>query len=361
MRVLFASTHGAGHFGPLVPVLDAFTRAGHDVLVVGPPTLDARGYPFRAGASPPEEVLGPLWAAMPKLPPGQGEVVVVGVIFARLNVQAMLPSLRATIEEWEPDLVVREGSEYASAVAAEELGVAHVRVGTGLTLVDDGALALASPALEDVRPGITARLGGEPYLTCFPETLDPAPRPVRRFRDPALDGSPAPLPDWWPGDERELVYVTFGSVAAQVPMAVAVYGHALEAVAELPARVLLTTGVGADLELGEPPPNVHVERWVPQADVLGHAAAVVGHGGSGTTLGALAAGVPLVVVPLFADQPWNAARVAVVGAGVVAPMDEIRSAVERVLREPSYRVNARRIANEMRSLPPVDEVVRTLV
>ena len=42
MRVLFASTRGAGHFGPLVPFLDAFTGAGHEVLVVGPPELDAR-------------------------------------------------------------------------------------------------------------------------------------------------------------------------------------------------------------------------------------------------------------------------------------------------------------------------------
>src|SRR5688572_33279955 len=100
VRVLFASTQGAGHFGPLVPFVDAFGRAGHEVLVVGPPTLDARGYPFRAGARPPEEVLGPLWARMPSLPPAQGEVIVVGVIFARLNVEAMLPALRATVEEW---------------------------------------------------------------------------------------------------------------------------------------------------------------------------------------------------------------------------------------------------------------------
>ena len=57
MRVLFASTQGAGHFGPLVPFLEAAARDGHEALVVGPPTLDARGYAFRAGAAPPDEVL----------------------------------------------------------------------------------------------------------------------------------------------------------------------------------------------------------------------------------------------------------------------------------------------------------------
>ena len=63
------------------------------MLIVGPPTLKARGYPFRAGATPPDEVLGPIWGRMPSLPPGPGRMVVVGIIFARLNVDAMLPAL----------------------------------------------------------------------------------------------------------------------------------------------------------------------------------------------------------------------------------------------------------------------------
>jgi len=58
-----------------------------------------------------------------------------------------------------------------------------------------------------------------------------------------------------------------------------------------------------DSTLEAPRAHVHIARWVPQADVLRHARVVVCHGGSGTTLGALAAGVPLVVTPLFDDQP----------------------------------------------------------
>lgn len=77
MRVLFASTQGAGHVGPLIPFIDAAARGGHETLVVGPPTLKARGYEFKPGASPPDELLGPLWGRMPSLPPGQGDLVVV--------------------------------------------------------------------------------------------------------------------------------------------------------------------------------------------------------------------------------------------------------------------------------------------
>ena len=47
VRILAASTQGSGHFGPLVPFLASALRQGHEVLVVGPPTLDPRGFPFR--------------------------------------------------------------------------------------------------------------------------------------------------------------------------------------------------------------------------------------------------------------------------------------------------------------------------
>jgi hypothetical protein len=350
VRVLVASTHGAGHFGPLVPFLDACVRGGHEILVIGPPTLDPHGYSFRPGASPPDDELGPLWAGIHLQPPAQGEVLVVGRIFARLNVRAMLSTLRETIEEWRPDLVLREPNEYASAIAAEEAGVAHARVAIGLALVEEGALAIAAPALEDERPGTVAAIVRSPYLTCWPQSLDRAPFPVERFR-PHVAAADGPLPDWWPGDERPLVYVTFGSVAASLPTAAAAYELALAASAGIPGRVLLTTG--SELELGPSAANVHVERWVPQDDVLPHAAVVVGHGGSGTTLGALAAGLPLVVVPLFADQPHNAVRVAAEGAAVVSTLDEIGRSVERVLADDGYRAAAERIAAEMRAQPPI--------
>jgi Erythromycin biosynthesis protein CIII-like, C-terminal domain/Erythromycin biosynthesis protein CIII-like, N-terminal domain len=358
VRVLFASTQGAGHFGPLVPFLEACVRNGHEVLVVGPPTLDPRGYPFRAGAVPPEEVLRPVWDAIPRQPPAQGEVIVVGHIFARLNVRAMLETVGAAIEEWQPDLILREPSEYASAIAAETHRLPHARVATGLTLVEEGALAFAAPALDEARPGVVQAIAESPYLTCWPESADHGPIPAHRFSDPAVDVTAAALPNWWPEDERPLVYVTFGSVAASLPPAAVAFSKALEAAVGLDARVLLTTG--AELELPPAPANVHVERWVPQPDALGGAAVVVGHGGSGTTLGALGAGVPLVVTPLFADQPFNAARVAVVGAGVVSSLDEIRPSVERVLADGAFRTAALRIADEMRRQRPIDDFLQAL-
>jgi UDP:flavonoid glycosyltransferase YjiC (YdhE family) len=363
VRVLFASTRGAGHFNPLVPFIESALRAGHEVIVAGPPTLAetvaAAGYPFWPGEAPPEDELGAVWARVPTVPPDEANEIVVGEIFGTLNVRAMLPSLRAAFDEWRPDLVIREQHEYASAIAAELGGVRHARLGVTLGAFDRLSLRIAGPALEEQHAGIAEAIWRSPYLTLFPASLeDPEaeqPPDTHRFRDPGDPVSGEPLPDWWDGDERPLVYVSFGSVAGGTPMGGELFGGVVAASAELPARVLLTVGHEFDpAALGAPPPNLHVERWIPQADVFGHASIVVTHGGSGTTLGALAAGLPLVVVPLFADQPDNARRVAAVNAGVVAEPGGLREAIETVLGEPKLARAAQRLAQEIAWLPPTD-------
>jgi UDP:flavonoid glycosyltransferase YjiC (YdhE family) len=262
----------------------------------------------------------------------------------------MLPHIESAIEDWRPDIVVREPNEYASAIAADRHGVPHVRVAIGLALTEQGALMFAAPALESTARGIVERIAASRYITCFPDSLDHAPFTVERYSDPAVDIPSQRLPDWWPGDDSPLVYLSFGSVAAAFASAAETYLAAVEQLGSLPVRVLLT--LGRELELGPVPANVHVEQWVPQADVLGHADAVICHGGSGTTLGALAFGVPLVVTPLFADQPFNAIAVAAVGAGLITAIDEIGASLERVLRDEAFRSAAKHVADEMRALPP---------
>ncbi|HET8821418.1 MAG TPA: glycosyltransferase [Thermoleophilaceae bacterium] len=380
MRVLFSSTRGAGHFNPLVPFARAFERAGHEVLVAGPPVLtDAArgaGFDFRLFEPPPEDELGEIWARVPELPPEEANRVVVSEIFGRLNTTAALPGLRAAIEEWGADIVLRDPNEYGSALAAELHGIPHARVAISLVSVEELGIGIAAEAVDGIRrrEGMSPdpagdRLRNAPYLSTFPPSLDDGDAPdTHRFHDPEWDAPAGDLPDWWPGrEDQPLVYVTFGSVAGQFPQALPVYGLAMRAVEDLPVRVLLTVGRDLDLDaLPSAPDNVRVERWVPQQAVLGHAAAAVVHGGSGSTLGAIAAGVPLVVVPLFADQPQNAARVADVGAGVAvvpdreapeAAMSPLRDAILELLREESYRERAAALAAELRAQPVVDEAV----
>jgi UDP:flavonoid glycosyltransferase YjiC (YdhE family) len=384
VRVLFATTRGAGHFNPLVPFIEAALRGGHEILVAGPhllaETVERARYRFWPCEVPPEHLLGPTWERVQTAAtPEEADAIVVGEIFGRLNVQAALPGVRSACEEWRPGVVMRDPSEYASAIAAESLGIPHARTAIGLAATEREMTEIASPSIEALSPGITEAILGSPYLTTWPASLeDPAgtnPENVRRFRDPAADTPPAALGDWWRGDDRMLVYLSFGSVTGGLPMAPALYRAALEAAGRVPARVLVTVGNELDLEaVGAAPANVHVTRWVPQADALAKASLVVSHGGSGTTLGALAAGLPLVVVPLFADQPQNARRVAEVGAGlVVEPLREgpskalpssidavaLRDAILAGLRDDALARRAQAIAAEMRALPAVDGWVAT--
>ena len=133
---------------------------------------------------------------------------------------------------------------------------------------------------------------------------------------------------------------------------------------ELGVRGLVTTGPAVDPADIEAPPNVSVVRSAPHSVVLEHAAAVVTHAGHGTLIKALAAGVPVVALPMGRDQLDNAARLEVAHAGIrVKPgarPARIAAAVRSVLETPGYAAGARRvadaIADELRSDRAVAEI-----
>ena len=338
---------------PLVPLARACLRAGHELRVAARRSrgaiVERAGLPFWPFDDPPEASVWEVFEPTAALAPDEANAVVIGDIFGRLYAEAALPGLLAMAEAWRPDAIVRESYEFASVVAAERLGIPLVRVATGLASTEEWVLELAG----------YERAGGSPYLTLTPPGFDDGPA-VHRFRDTA------PAPPSRIGEP--LVYVTFGSVAARTPLFPALYSATLEALAGLPARVVMTIGESGDQgALGTLPANVRVERWVPQQELLTHASALVFHGGYGTSVGALAHGVPMVVVPVFADQDRNARRIAEIGAGIALPQPGsilagagpdtvagLEEAVRRVLDEPSYRRAARAVALQARALPPVD-------
>jgi MGT family glycosyltransferase len=160
-----------------------------------------------------------------------------------------------------------------------------------------------------------------------------------------------------------LVYVSLGTAAARPGLFPDLYRAVVGSLADLPVRVLLATGGGDPAALGTLPPNVHVERWCNDNEVLPLVAALVSHGGFGSTLRGLAAGVPMVLVPVVADQGYNARRVHAVGAGLAlasGPRGDFHGlavAVARVVADPSFSAAAQRVAGEMRALPDVAEAV----
>ena len=282
----------------------------------------------------------------------------MGDIFARIDARAAFPGILAACRAWSPDVVVSETTEFAGPLAAEIVGVPSVCIGLSQQGKEEYMLPLIVDALDDLRARVglapdpaAARLLGRPYFTLFPAALEDPATPTRlashRFREArptvrrraGLRG---------PADDRPLVYVTFGSV---VPSSASSPTSTAPPSTRSPrCRCALLVTVGRDrdpADLGPLPANVRVERWVPQADLMPHVAAMVCHGGSGTVTMGLAAGVPLAVVPLFADQPWNAERVARsarASRSAAARGGDRRNARGglRLTGDPSYRAGAQR-------------------
>ena len=386
----------AGHVGPLAPFGHACLRAGHDVLVAAQrqhrANVERTGLPYVPVPDPRDEDWMPLMAEFAQLGIDEANARMIGEHFARFDTSAAFPELLQIVRDLRPDIIVRESWEFASTLVAELEDIPLVRIGLGIGTVEDVSIRLAATGLAPARDELGLppdplgnRLRITPYLTTVPEPLeDPSAAPatlIRRFAPGADVGATAsPLADWWLGNDDPLVYLTLGSVTplGHLPYFPALYRAAIEQLAPLRARILVTIGNSRDPgELGALPANVHVERWVPHDAVAPHARVIVCHGGYGTTLGSLYHGVPVVVIPLFSTDQWaNAEAIGRVGAGIAldgerdtrgvlelpgpSVLDKLGAAVQRVLDDESYAREAAQIADAAHSLPQIDAAVEFL-
>jgi UDP:flavonoid glycosyltransferase YjiC (YdhE family) len=366
MRVLFSSTFGYGHIFPMLPLARAFAAAGHDVLWAV--CADAAHLPTAAGIETTaaglsgaslHEARQPVLALAEDVAPADRASFVFPRMFGEALTPPMVADLLPLAQQWRPDLLVHENGELASAVVGAVLDVPSVTHAFG------GAIPphFLSDAGDRLGP-LWAAHGHElpPYAGCFTSLyLDICPPSVQTVPTdhigasqplrPVADTGPEPteLPDYLEDDGRPLVYLTLGTVRNHSP----VLRPAVEAIAQLPVRVLVTVGPDGEPEtLGTQPPNVRVERWVNQPQVLQHCSVVVSHAGSGTFLGALALGLPQLCLPQAADQFRNAAGGGGRGAALVltppeASADAVAGAVTRLLTEDSFRGSAALVATEI--------------
>lgn len=377
LKVLFTSTPDAGHVNPLIRYALGLKEAGHEVRFASreaaKATVEKHGFGLARLDDPSEEEYKRAWALLDASRGRDGLAVGVREMFGRAMARAALPGVVSEIERWRPNLVVHESGEFAGLVAAEMAGVRTACVSVLASGVMAEYEAEYRGTVEDLRQyaGLTGA-GPEPMsmvLTACPSGVDKVRRilgvePIRIGQSGAptspVDGDEA----WLPAEGERLVYVTFGTVAGRSDKSKAAYRRALAVVADLPIRVLLTTGPVMDPALLSPvPDNVRVETFVPQAKVFSRADAIVHHGGSGTFIGALAAGLPQVVVPLFADQPYNARDVSAAGAGIAVEdtdPETLRAAILRALDAPEIRARAGDIAREMAAMPGVPHAVAAL-
>jgi MGT family glycosyltransferase len=170
-----------------------------------------------------------------------------------------------------------------------------------------------------------------------------------RYVGPQL-GDPKWADSWkcpWPDkDVRPLVAVSFSTTFQGHTQ---VLQNVIDALANLPARVLVTLGGSVDAKELRPAANCVVVDSAPHSQVMGQAAVVVTHGGHGTVMRALASRAPMLIIPHGRDQNDNAIRVSARGAGLTlladAEVDAIRTACTNLLNDPAFRVAAKRLGD----------------
>lgn len=381
MRVLFTSTPGWGHIHPMVPLAQAFQARGDEVAWAVPaevvPRLEeARFQVFAAGLGT-AEAYAEVIRQFPEF-----EALREGrdnrrrgfpMLFGSARAAPMLSDLEPVVSDWDPSLLIHEQSELAGPIAATSAGIPYLTHSFGELVqpenLDADALGVA-PLWEaaGLEPPAFGGCYAHMYLDIYPASLHSADMTHVPFIQPIrpvafATGQPEPLPEWIGGDSVPLVYMTFGTVFNDNPD---VIRTVVEGVRALPVRVLVTVGPHADpATLGDQPENVHVERYVPQTQLLPHCAVVVSHAGSGTFLASLSEALPQVCVPQGADQFANAeacVRGGVDRTLVPAEMtaENVRAATEEVLSDKQFRLAAEKVQAEIASMPDPAEVADLL-
>jgi MGT family glycosyltransferase len=365
-RYLAYTSPARGHLYPIVPTLLELRDRGHEVhvrtLASELPALEAVGLDAAPIAPAIEQTpLTDFEAADPA-----GGLAKAFETFTE-RARHEVPDLRRAIAEVGPDALLIDITTVGAAALAEAESlpwaewiplfqhfsfdpsvpsvVTHVPFGIDPSA---GIEVLNGPRREVGLPPLTGpheiwRAPLHLYFTAPPfedEGLEFPPS--FEFVGPGVWEPPAEAPPGIDDLGEPLVLVT---VSSEFQGDDGLIATALEALGDEDLGVAVTTAAH-DPGRFEAPANVRLERWLPHAHLVQRAACVVCHGGMGITQKALAAGVPVCVVPYGRDQFEVAGRVAAAGAGTVVPPDalnaeSLRTAVHRAI---AMRAGAEKVA-----------------
>ncbi len=379
MKMLFSSTPGDGHINPILPLATALAVGGHNVaFATSPehaPKLRGHGFEWFSCGPDNDTLTSRLLPHLGELPPLTSPDYFPWVISRRYAIgdaPDRVADLLGIVRTSQPDLLIFESCDLATPIVSASTGIPAVHHSFGR--------AFASRCYTDSMPYIEALWkrfsDGPPPLCGMYENnkfVDICPTAIQGSGVPSsassLAMSPAgpppldPAPEWIAQlPDRQSVYVTLGTVFNRIDQ----FRMFIEAFAEMNVNLIMTIGNSNDpADLGTPPPNVFIERFVAQDLILPYVSAVVTHAGSGSMLAALSHGTPLLMLPLAADQYENARACSSFGAarmltpGQITP-DLLAEELQLVLSETAYSDRARLVSDEIVTMPTPAEVARSI-
>ncbi|HEU5484729.1 MAG TPA: glycosyltransferase [Microlunatus sp.] len=374
MKVAFSAIGAYGHVFPMLPLAMAFRDAGHEVVMATAEpflgTLPLRTVATYDPSLTLEWAVGETRRRHPDLHDDELSIA----MFADVTADASIPVTIEVLTSEQPDLVIGEPLHVGALIAASLLGIPAAAFSIGLTpsfypLVHGAAVGYhrhrwVERGLVPPERALLADVLVDPCPPSLRAPYDDAPCvPIRTvaWRGAATGAVPGWLEQ--PATTPR-VYLTLGTVSFG---AVEVLRRTALEIAALDAELLIAVGPEGDPSLlGDLPPQVRCERFVDQAAVLRQVDLIVHHGGTGTVLAALEVGLPQVILPQGADQPFNADLIQRAGAGRSQSNDDytagsISQLVGPLLGPCPEREVARRIADEIATMPAPPDVVPSLV
>ncbi|MFC0438142.1 glycosyltransferase [Kutzneria buriramensis] len=368
MRILFSGTGIHGHLLPMMPLARAFAARGHAVGfltssqatdLVKPEAFDLLATEMTI-ADAVADTLRATGIDMIDKPEPRG----AAYIFAGSAVDLSAEPALAMAGDWRPDLLVHEISDHIGPVVAAALGTPAAMFAYGPRRPDEYTAAMDEVVASRYADRGLIRVPPLRYVDIcppsvnYPEWRPPAPRQLLRpeaYRQPWSQPQTVPAK----GD-RPRALVSFGTVFGRAEQ----LSPLVDALVERDLDVVVTLNADAD-RFDVDRTRVHLSRFVPLETLLVGVDVMVTHGGAGTTLAALAHGVPLVVLPQGADHPRQAERVVNADAGIAlvgdeATPDAVAAAAIRVLTDPVIRAGAALVRDEIAAMPSPDDVARIL-
>ncbi|MFJ3498496.1 glycosyltransferase [Streptomyces sp. NPDC086091] len=378
MRILFVAGGSAATVFALAPLATAARGVGHEVIMasVGDivPVVAGVGLPaVSMTSSPISDFIYRDREGAPVTPPTDPDEqpAFTGEWFGRMAAATLGP-LTDLAHDWRPDLVVGGTMMYAAGLLARQLGVPYVRHAwdaVEATRIDPGAEKELQPEL--------GRLGldGLPAPDLFIDVCPPSLRPPDAAPAHPMACLPANtqrrLEPWmYTRGGRPRVCVTAGSRVAN-DQGTAYLREAYEFlrtlaldVAALDAEVVIAAPENVAADLRADLEDVHA-GWVPLDVVLRTCDLLVGHAGGVTTLNAMYAGVPQLLLPQWGILGPPTRRLAEYGAAITLQPDEatrerLAESCRALLTQPSYAERAEDLAQEIAAMPPPAELVGVL-
>ena len=364
-RFTFVTWDGGGNLPPAVGIAQELMARGNEVRFLGylsqKGAIEARGFAFSAlprsgdfdlyAECAPEQrlpaIIRNVWACPEHLDdiPDALAAHPADVLVVDFLIQGALAQARRS----EIPVAVLAHSSVAGIVPPPDSPMGSARLAAANAFRATSGLPRME-RLNDAWDGLPT------IVTTIPE-LDPAADGAAesvRYVGPIGERTPQSTWEapWAPDDGRPLVLASFSTTRLWDPASR--IRNALAALADEPVRVLLIAGP-ASLP-PELPDNATARPFVPHAEVLPSVMATITHCGHGTVTASLAHGVPIVGLPYpAADQPFLAARIQSLGAGLAMDGESnpaiIRSAVRDLLAQPSFGEAAARLGRAIRAAP----------